>query len=314
MRIRILAASAVVLLGIAATGSTLLAHESETRHLHMNGGVPPFYNVQLTWYQDIVYDDGSADTALTSLDVYVPEPMPAMAPVLVYAHGGGFGSGDKADLEELGSKPGYFTHEMGYIFVSVNYRLMPEVRYPDNSQDVANALAWLHDNVADYGGDPEAIVLMGWDVGGVMAAQLATDPDFLENAGKDLSLLKGVIPVDAGGYDLRPRGAQGLTGMFGPDPEVWAKASPVTLVSADKAIPPFFMIFVGGGTGIGGINTEEQSELMAAPLRDSGFRAELVPLWDRTHNDITQAVGEPGEAATMAVQDFLERVNGARQD
>ncbi len=312
MRIKILAASAVMLLGIAATGSTLLAHESGTRHLHMDGGVPPFYNIQLTWYQDIVYDDSTADTSLTSLDIYVPEPMPDGAPVLVYAHGGGFGSGDKADLAELDSKPGYFTHEMGYVFVSVNYRLTPEARYPDNTQDIANALAWLDDNVDDYGGDPETIVLMGWDVGGVMAAQVATDADFLENAGKDLSLLKGVIPIDAAGYELRQRSPQGLAGMFGTDPAVWAKASPVTQVSADKAIPPFFMIFVGGGTRIGGVNSQEQNEMMAEPLRSAGFQTEMVPLWDKNHNSINQAVGQPGEAATIAVQDFLERVNEVR--
>ena len=60
------------------------AHESEARHRHLSGTVPPlFENIRVTWYQDILYDDSSADTSFTSLDLYAPDPSEQGSPVLV---------------------------------------------------------------------------------------------------------------------------------------------------------------------------------------------------------------------------------------
>ena len=136
---------------ILALPFRLTADERALSHVHVGGGLTytPFSRVSLIWYQDIVFDDSSEDLNETSLDIYVPDPEIVGAPVMVYVHGGGYGRGDKAWSKDINPKPEYFTNKLGYIFVSTNNRLLPGGRYPTNTQDVANALAWVHDNIAD---------------------------------------------------------------------------------------------------------------------------------------------------------------------
>ncbi len=109
MRMRTLLGRATIVLGVAMFPGPdiLIAHESEVRHIHVNGGMRPFDDVRLTWYQDIVYDDSAEDTALTSLDIYVPEPLEGMAPVLVYAHGGGSEAATRPILRNWIPNPGF---------------------------------------------------------------------------------------------------------------------------------------------------------------------------------------------------------------
>jgi hypothetical protein len=57
-----------------------------------------------------------------------------------------------------------FFVSQGFLFVSVNYRLAPQHKHPAQSQDAAAALAFLHDNVNDFGGEPSLTVLIcAWD-------------------------------------------------------------------------------------------------------------------------------------------------------
>ncbi len=72
-----------------------------------------------------------------------------------------YGWGIRPLRRTLASKPEYFTSKLGFILVSVNYRLLPEGMYPTNVQDVADALAWVQNNIADFGGDPQQIYLRG---------------------------------------------------------------------------------------------------------------------------------------------------------
>ena len=119
------------------------------------------------------------------LDVYALNDA-KRAPVMVYVHGGGWRRGDKS---AVGRKAQFFTG-LGWVLVSTNYRLLPEGKHPTNVQDVAQALAWVHDHVAEHGGDPERIFLMGHSAGAHLAALVATDERHLKAAGKTLALLR----------------------------------------------------------------------------------------------------------------------------
>src|SRR5262245_14602787 len=180
--------------GLGFAGAAV-AHESPRTHVHSGGGLshPPYTFVNYVYYPNIAYDTKSPDPFFTSLDVYVPDPSePAAAPppVMVWVHGGGLRMSDKVASKDLGPKPEYFTTKLGYVFVSVNYRLLPEGRYPVNVQDVGNALAWVHSHIAEFGGDPEQMFLMGHSAGAGLVGQVATDGTFVRNAGKDLGILK----------------------------------------------------------------------------------------------------------------------------
>ena len=103
------------------------------------------------------------------LDIYTPEQTAgASLPVMFWIHGGGWEAGDKSDV---GLKPKVLT-ERGFVFVSTQYRLLPEVSMDELTSDVAKSLAWVHENIAEHGGDPSRIFVGGHSAGAQLAALL----------------------------------------------------------------------------------------------------------------------------------------------
>src|SRR3954468_8062532 len=101
--------------------------------------------------QDIKRDIPYADPAQKRqvLDVYPPAGAKNL-PVVFWIHGGGWQTGDKKDVQ---LKPRVF-NDKGFVFVSTNYRLLPDVDMETIVRDVARAVRWVHDHVAEHGGDP----------------------------------------------------------------------------------------------------------------------------------------------------------------
>ena len=297
-----------------ATGMLSPSAEADPRdlqHVHVGGGLshrPHTFTMQV-WYRDIVYDDSAEDDQYTSLDVYTPDPMEQGAPVMVFVHGGGFRVGDKASSKDLDPKPEYFTSKLGYVFVSTNYRLLPEGSYPTNVQDVANALAWVSDNIGEFGGDPEQIFLMGHSAGAMLVAQVATDETFLKNAGKDLDLLKGVIANEGGyGVETDDQDAERNQSLFGAD---WRQVVPVAKVAPGKGIPPFLLFHVTGGDTLVA-NSERQAIGLGEALRAARVRADVVGLDHVEHFGANERIGEPGDITTVSVERFLDSITGRK--
>lgn len=288
------------------------AHPQDRPHVHIGGGLahPPHVMTMQVWYRDIVYDPTADNTQHTSLDIYVAGPRPvSAAPVMVFVHGGAFRVGDKASSKDLDPKPEYFTSKLGYIFVSINYRLLPQGQYPRNAQDVANAMAWLHDNIAEFGGDPEQLFLMGHSAGAELVAQVATDETFVENAGKSLLLIKGVIANEGSyGYRTGDSDSKRLASIYGPK---WSQASAVAHVSAGKSIPPFLLLHIAGGTNFGA-NTKEQAVGLSKALHAAGVRAERVSLNHVEHFGANERIGEPGDKTTIVLEQFLDSITGRK--
>lgn len=312
MRKSIVAALAVgSIFGVITTSS--VADPRDRPHVHVGGGLShePHLMILQVLYKDIVYDSSSQDKNTTSLDVYTLDPPEPKSPVMVWVHGGGLRVGDKLSSKDLDPKPEYFNSKLGYILVSVNYRLLPEGRYPTNVQDVANALAWVHSNIASYGGDPEQIFLMGHSAGAGLVAQVATDEAFLEKAGKNLAILKGVIANEGSRYDLTAPGtdAKGTEAAYGPD---WRNASPVAHVAKGKHIPPFLLIHVNHGTGISA-GSGEQARIFSGALRAAGVRADVLPVDHVEHFGANERLGEPGDVITATVEGFLSSLATSRR-
>lgn len=310
--------SAALMLCAAAFASLVTgaagAHESPRTHVHSGGGLPypPFTFVNHIYYPGIVYDASAPNTHFTSLDVYVAdssEPPTAPSPVMVWVHGGGLRMSDKAASMDLASKPEYFTTKLGYVFVSINYRLLPEGRYPTNVQDVANALAWVHSNIAEFGGDPEQIFLMGHSAGARLVTQVSTDDAFLKKAGKDLRLLKGVI-ANEGDYGYIAPGAEtrSYETSLGPN---WKQALAIEHVKPGKHIPPFLLLHVAGGSQTG--NTDRQANEFAKALRAVGVRADVVALDHVEHFGANERLGKGGDVTTGATEAFLGSIPGNKR-
>lgn len=138
------------------------------------------------------------DPNLLALDIHAPKDAKT-APVVMYVHGGYWKAGDKA---QKGHLPEFFC-QRGHVFVSVNYRLAPAVKHPVLIQDVARAVAWVHEHIAEHGGDAAQLFLTGHSAGAQLVALLGTDAKRLGEHGKPLSILRGVIPLDSAAMDLR---------------------------------------------------------------------------------------------------------------
>jgi arylformamidase len=295
---RALRLALLALLICASPYSVANAHEHPQRHAHVRAPAFPGETAfSLIWYQDAVYDETSPDPVRTSLDLYVPEPQRTGVPVVVFMHGGGFRGGDKAWFKDLGEMPTWFTQEMGYIFVSMNYRFLPDGGYPIKEQDTANAIGWLAENVSAYGGDPNEIIVLGHAPGTYLASIVATDGAFLENAGHGLNVLRGVIVLDDAYYDVTERAGDAA---FPSDADGLRRASPIFNVSAGKGIPPFLLLHAGRQ------EYREQAQEMGAALEAAGVRADVVEVQGKTHLSIVGDLGKPGDAVTLIVRHFLD--------
>jgi acetyl esterase/lipase len=178
---------------------------------------------------DISYADG----ARRKLDVYRPRGA-ANAPIIVFFYGGRWLSGTKDWYRLLA---GALTAR-GYIVVVPDYRLYPEVRFPDFLVDGAKALRWTHDNVAILGGDPQRLFVMGHSAGAHIAAMLALDPQWLDgvglNAARDIAGLIGI----SGPYDFLPLRDPTLVDIFGGANR--ADTQPISFAAGHK--PPALLV------------------------------------------------------------------------
>jgi acetyl esterase/lipase len=281
------------------------AHDDAQKHTHLTMTNQP--RTAMTWYRDIVYDATyKKDPDRVSLDLYVPDPVREKMPVVLFVHGGGFRSSDKAYYKDLGSKPDWLTRDIGAIFVPMNFRFLPDGGYPNSVQDVANALAWLHDNIAKYGGDPSRIVLFAHATGILSAGLVATDEQFLAKAGKSLDILKGFIGVDGAFFDNTNPGG-GVRNVFAStDAALLRNGSPIHQIARGKHIPPSLILYGGQGGDVG-----PQSQAFAAAMRDKGFKATAFEMPSKDHFTVNEHIGVPGDETTIVVTRFLEEIGVA---
>jgi acetyl esterase/lipase len=151
-----------------------------------------------------------AERSRHRLDLCRPRNASA-APVVVFFYGGAWQSGYK----ELYRYVAKALARRGYVAVVPDYRIYPEVCYPDFLDDGALVVRWVKDNIARFGGDPDKIFLKGHSAGAHIAAMLAIDPRWLSKVGlnpcRDIAGLIGI----AGPYDLMPLRDETLKLIFG---------------------------------------------------------------------------------------------------
>lgn len=246
------------------------------------------------------------------LDVYSP-PGAKNRPVVFWIHGGGWQTGDKSDVQ---IKPTVFM-EKGFVFVSTNYRLLPHVEMATLIGDVAKSIRWVHDHIAESGGDPKRLLIMGHSAGAQLAAIICTDEKYLKAEGLSLAITRGCVPVDGDTFDIpaiietaetrwrvynQPRAKFGHREKFGNDPAKHRDFSAVTHVKKDKGIPPFLILHVAEHP-----DTSAQAQRLGNVLKEAGISATVHGARDTTHNKINADLGKPDNPATAALFEFLEK-------
>lgn len=208
-------------------------------------------------------DQAYGDHPRQRLDVYEPDGEARDKPVVVFFYGGRWSSGERAGFKFVAQA----LTSRGYVAMVPDYRLYPEVRFPDFVEDGALATAWAHDHAADYGGDPARLFLMGHSAGAHIAAMLATDERYLQAVRGSQGWLAGMIGM-AGPYEFLPITAADLKDTFGPE-EAWPASQPVNFV--DGSEPPMLLMHGADDTTV----HAEDSEILADRVNAAGGQAAL---------------------------------------
>lgn len=236
-------------------------------------------------------------------DVYAPvniavDTESGLAPMLVFFYGGGWDSGSK----DLYSWAGRALASLGYVVVVPDYRLVPQVRFPEFLEDSEAAVRHAMANAEDYGADAQRLGLMGHSAGAYNAIMLALAPNYLGLPAGEQSALRAVIGV-AGPYDFYPYDVPSTVNAFGqwPKPE---ETQPVNY--ARKTGAKFQLIYSRGDKVVGAHNAKN----LAAKLKAAGDDVELIAYDKPSHPDMVAALSLPlrGRANTFGdVKDFLGR-------
>jgi acetyl esterase/lipase len=300
-------------IGLATAPGSALAEEPARSVLNVN------YNMD---------EIGPPDAGSNSLDLYLPpgEGSAGLIPVVIWVHGGGWRRGDKSN--GIADKARLF-NDLGYILVSVNYRLSPDnsgksssgpydparVRAPDHVADLAEAIGWLSRKVASYGGDPDRLILAGHSAGAHLVSLAGTSPAWVKGRGVSPKQIVGVVELDTETFDVASQAD--ASNPFNPDDRLamiwnafgtpeeealeprWGASSPMTY--ADPADPPFLLV------------TESAKPLRMAVTRE--FATALGQDPDSTvigvplgHGEINSMLGSPDDPTveTAAVSRFVQ--------
>ncbi|MEV0946444.1 alpha/beta hydrolase [Rhodococcus sp. NPDC049939] len=263
----------------------------------------------VTRVRDIAYLPGGRRTRL---DIYHRHDVPTKSPVLLQIHGGGwvFGNKDQQGLPlmlEMASR--------GWVCAAVNYPLSPRAKWPAHLIAIKQALAWLRENVEEYGGDPDFIAVTGGSAGGHLAAMVALtagDARFQPGFEDVDTSVQACVPY-YGVYDIAgdtgiklvvQRVRSGLMPMvFGKRarfPEDYRAASPLSHLRADA--PPFFVIH---GTSDSLVPVEEARVFVDEFRKVSGNPVAYGELQGAQHAfDVFPSIRSIG--VTRAVGRFLE--------
>ncbi|OBH86632.1 alpha/beta hydrolase [Mycobacterium sp. E2989] len=178
-------------------------------------------------------------------------PRDAKAPVLLQVPGGAWMIGMRRPqayplMSHLAAR--------GWVCVSIGYRVSPRHTWPDHIVDVKRALAWVKENIADYGGDPDFVAVTGGSAGGhlcALAALTPNDPKFQPGFEEADTSVVAAVPI-YGRYDWFSTEGEGrpefvsllekfvVKRPFDSHRDVYVDASPIRRLHADA--PPFFVL------------------------------------------------------------------------
>ena len=247
-------------------------------------------------------------------------PRDGKAPVLLQVPGGAWAIG----LRRPQAYP-LMSHlaDRGWICVSMDYRVSPRHTWPDHIIDVKRALAWVKENIADYGGDPDFVAISGGSAGGhltALAALTPNDPQYQPGFDDADTSVVAAVPV-YGRYDWFSHRRHGPPGVHRLSAEIRRQeavrrvtarcivdASPITRLRPDA--PPFFVLH---GTDDSIIPVDEGREFVDGTARGVDI-AGAVRRDCRTPS--TRSTSSPRRAAhntADAVEQFLSWVHATRR-
>lgn len=247
---------------------------------------------------DLARGQAYGEHSRQQLDVYAPKTGSVPRPVVVYFYGGSWERGSRSEYKFLGEA----LTSKGFVTVVADYRLYPEVKFPSFLEDGAKAVTWVQENIADFGGDPRSIYLMGHSAGAYNASMLAFDRHYIAAAGGDPRSVRGLVGM-AGPYDFLPITSRTLRNVFGDAPDLPA-TQPVNFVAADS--PPALLLTGGKDTVVDPKHTVR----LAARMRAAGGRVTEITYPDLGHVTIVGALATPYRNLGPVLDDVARFIRG----
>ena len=229
-----------------------------------------------------------------ALDVWRPTGAATKRPVIVFWYGGGWVKGDRRAY----SFAARAYAKAGFVVAVPDYRKVPAVRFPAFLQDGAEAVKWVRDNVARYGGDPDRVALAGHSAGAYTVAMLALDPRWLEAEGVDPGIVKAGVGL-SGPYDFYP-----FTSKRAIDAMQGAADAAMTqpLHFARKDAPPLLLVTSGGDTVVrpkNAVNLHARLKALGAPVEMRNYPG-------LTHEEVVMALSLPFRSKGPTLADSVE--------
>jgi arylformamidase len=240
------------------------------------------------------------------LDVHIPDAA-VNAPVIFMVHGGAWRYGDKNGEGIVRRKVARWL-PLGWIFVSANYRLVPDADPLVQAQDVARALAFAQSQAASWGGDPARFIVMGHSAGAHLVSLLAVQPSLAFSLGAKPWL--GTVSLDSAAFDVvqimrSPTHPRLFDRAFGADEALWTATSPSQQVSSQS-------------TPILAVCSTRRRDQPCIQARDFATKATSMHVrvevleQDLSHSRVNNRLGLPG-AYTDAVEAFITSLDPTLQ-
>ncbi|HEX8442299.1 MAG TPA: alpha/beta hydrolase [Allosphingosinicella sp.] len=239
--------------------------------------------------RDQIFRDGPRGR----LDLYAPlnRAADARLPVIVFFYGGSWASGAKDGYAFVGRA----LAAQGFLVAIPDYRLVPDVRYPQFLEDGAEAVRWVRGNAARFGGDGERIVLAGHSAGAYNAAMLAFDQRWL---GQDTKAVRGFAGL-AGPYSFLPLDNPATRAAFGRERDL-AATQPVS--HAGPGDPPALLLVAGKDNLVYPHNAER----LAAALGRGGVAVDVRTYAGVGHVGIVIAIARPFRRKAPVLRDLAD--------
>ncbi len=230
------------------------------------------------------------------VDIYTRSRRPAEpVPAIVVFHGGGLIGGSRGATVNVAE---YFA-SLGYVGVNGGYRLAPDAKWPDGARDVAAAVGYLRDHVAEHGGDPERIYVAGISTGALHAATYVFRPELLPAGAARAA---GAILV-SGPYtfDFASAG-RGELAYFGEDQARWPDM--VVTGNVTRTDIPVLMTTAEWDNAR---YTKAYAELFHELVTKHGVTPRYLQSLGHNHSSQLLSVGTPDQSVSSIIVDFIER-------
>jgi acetyl esterase/lipase len=243
--------------------------------LRVLNGVVPDDASRVT--RDIAY----GEDARQKLDIYAP-PGVEHPPVVVFFYGGSWTNGSRADYKFVGDA--LASH--GILAVLADYRVYPQVSYPDFVADSAQAVAWTFAHIPEYGGDSKRVFVAGHSAGAYNAAMVALDTRWLGRFGASPAQLAGWIGI-SGPYNFLPIQDEAVKLVFhfpGTSPD----SQPIHHVT--RGAPPALLL-TGDDDKV--VDPQMNTDELATALRGAGVPVQEHIYAGKGHAIMVGAFGRP---------------------